>query len=53
MLGIRCMRAVAFEPLGRVFFSLVDLGFQRPNQSNTIIVTNKSKQKSVLAEELI
>ena len=35
------------------FFFLADLAFQKANQSNTIIMTNKSKQKSASYEKLI
>ena len=36
-----------------MIFSLADLAFPVANQSNTINMTNKSKQKSALDEELI
>ena len=45
-------RAVAFAPFG-LFFSLADLALQRANQTNSFIMTNKSKQKSAADEVLI
>ena len=43
---------VAFAPF-ELFFSLADLALQRANQTNSFIMTNKSKQKSAADEELI